>query len=201
MLSITEPGTLTHRSDLIGCCETDFPTRSQQQHPCYLLFYYPSLSPARYCAGWSIIEQSFIKSRSVFHRACLFEYTLRGERSLSLWTESPGSLFDLPHSATGDFTAKRTAHFLTHNPNIQHVTLSGQFHTHRPALHIHASLQTQPHNAHPSGPGSSYNILNLKEVAYTPFRTSSQKGLHLLLIFSTHTFSRPFFKISVSRLP
>lgn len=118
-----------------------------------------------------------------------------------MWTESPGSLFDLPHTATGDFSAKRIAHFLSHNPNIQHVTLSGQFHTHRPALHIHTSLQTQPYNAHPSGPGSSYNILNLKEVAYTPFRTSSQKGLHMLLIISTHTFSRPFFKISVSRLP
>lgn len=83
-----------------------------------------SLFLLRYCAGWSIIEQSFIKSRSVFHRACLFEYTLRGERSASLWTESPGSLFDLPHTATGDSTAELTAHSPSHNPNIQHVTLS-----------------------------------------------------------------------------
>lgn len=124
MLSITQTG--THRDQTL--------LAAVKQRLSYMLattalllssILLSSLSLARvcYCAGWSIIEQRFIKSRSVFHRACLFEYTLRGERSASLWTESPGSLFDLPHTATGD-TAELTAHSPSHNPNIRHVTLS-----------------------------------------------------------------------------
>ncbi len=126
MLSITQTGTLTQRSDLIGCCETETFLHARNNSSLAIFYFIIiSLSLARvcYCAGWSIIEQRFIKSRSVFHRACLFEYTLRGERSASLWTESPGSLFDLPHTATGD-TAELTAHSPSHNPNIRHVTLS-----------------------------------------------------------------------------
>ncbi len=97
------------------------------------LFISLSLSLSLSCAGWSIIEQSFIKSRSVFHRACLFEYTLR---CASLWTESPGSLFDLPHTATGDSTAAHRTLSIT-QPQHKTCYVLWQFHTHWPALNIH----------------------------------------------------------------
>ncbi len=199
MLSITETGTMTQRSDLIGCCETEtFPhARNNSSLSLSLsLSLSISLSLSLSLSGWSIIEQSLIKSRSVFHRACLFEYTLRCERSASLWTESPGSLFDLPHTATGDSTAAHRTLSIT-QPQHKTCYVLWQFHTHWPALNIHPDpilhISQGPYHH------TTYSIQ--KKYLTPPFRTRSQEGLHMLLICSAHTFSRSLFKISVSRLP